>query len=258
MKTETPPPSLNRRLRVSFDLELRLLSIPPNLLEQTPNLVQFQQVLQRSPELLDRLAVLQALDCLYDHMARIYESDEGPGWLPYSPLDVLQAVVKQMVLDDAMPFLFNALFQMSESTCAEPLFPFRLAYLTSTLPVVTDLDSGETLSYQERPTSAILYKDPQNRCLVVEIAGERILALNLIPFEYAQETLDHLDAIAADLSSLGLVIQRVQAIVLADVQDLSPEEKDDISVRCAEVFSGLPVNVYVLRGQGSGEPSCAA
>ena len=258
MKTETPTPAITRRLRVSFDVELRLLSIHPDLLEMAPNLVRFQKALDRSPELRDRLTVLQALDCLSDQMAWINEGYKSTGWLPSSPFDVIQPVVKQMTLAEVTPFLVNALLQMSESPYAKPLFPFSLTSVGATWPVVTDLESGQALDYKERLAPAILYNDPKNRCLVVEIADGCILALNLISFEDAQDTLDHLEAIAADVSDLGLTIQSVQAIVLADDPGLSPEELDDISVRCAEAFPGLPVNVYVFPGQGSGDASCAS
>lgn len=259
MKTKTSTiPILTRRLRVSFDLELNLLPVSPELLEQTPSLATFQQALQRSPELLDRLLALQALDSLYDYSGGARKSKEGFGQLPYSPFDVIQAALNQVTLSEALPFLFFVLTDMAGSIYGESLFLLRRTALASSLPVITDLDSSKILSYQECPASPILYQDPHDRYLVIEIAGERILVLNMIYFEDAQEELYHLDAIAADLSNLGLTILRVQVIVLAEGRDLSSKEKDDISVVCAETFPNLPVNVYVLHGQGNGDNSCAA
>ena len=244
MQTDLSTPV--RRLRISFDMEVRTNHLSDVDMGRTPETAPFLPALLNDPALSDRLAALQAIHCVLKHMDKMTSDREEPGWLPYAYYDVMRPAVGSLTIDQALPLLAFEMLAAGDPLFIRPLTRLHRAELTHSLPLITDLDSGEPLDWQAEPPTPILFKSQNDEYWLVKIQGENVLVLNLLHFPSTWEVVLELDATAAELQQAGLEVQRILALVGNNEVHLIPEASDAIQVCCAESFPGLPVEIKII------------
>lgn len=256
------PSKTTRRLRVSFDVLVDLQPLSETAFQFTPELALFQKALLEDPALCERMLALQALDKIYRHLGEMYpgemhSQDNRTGWLPYLFFDLVTAAMGRLSLRQAQSFLVDEMLGCSDLYYTLPLLQVCQARLPDEppfgkLPMITDLDSGEALDWQTPPPPALLHETDHSAYLVVEIQGQKILALNLIGYAGLEEISKNLDLAAQELADLDMEVQRLLVFITGKQPDLPAEVQDALQVCCQETFPGLPPSVHILLEPGDG------
>jgi len=246
MQTDPVIPILTRRLRIAFDVEVKIPPFPDKMLEVTPELALFHQALLNDPDLLGRVITRKALHHLHEHLAGMYDGDDGTGWLPHKFFNITASVVRQMTVDQAFYFLADELLDNSDVFQYWALLVLLESHQSNPLPVITDLDSGKPINWQESPSASILYRSSHAEYMLVKIGEENVLAVNLVYFPSTWEVIENLATAAGELEQLGLSAQRLLIVVGGDEPELSPEVQDAIQTSCYEAFPGLPVEIKTI------------
>lgn len=255
MQTDPITPILTRRLRVAFDVEVSIPPFPDENLEVAPDMVFFHQALLNNPDLLDRMITRKALHHLYEHMAGMYVGDDGTGWFPKKFFNITASAVRQMTVDQALYFLEDELLNNSDTFQYWALWVLLETNQTNCLPLVTDLDTGKSLSWEAVPPVSLLHRSIDNKYLLVQIRDENVLVLNLMDYPSTWEIIENLAITAGELDGLGLEVQRLLIIFGRNKLELSLNVHDAILAHCDEAFPGLPVEMPIKIKGGEDEGS---
>lgn len=253
MQTKTSAPKFTRRLRVAFDVEVNIQPLPAEVIQHAPDLAPFQQALLGDPVLSDRMLALEVIHHLQEHMGNLYQSKENSGWLPYPYIRLIRSAVRQMTLEQAAPFLADDLLDESDQTYILPLVELFQSHQVSSLPVITDLDSGQPLDWQASPLSSFLIRATYDEYALVKIGEENVLVLNLLQFPATWDIVENLTLAGSELERQNLDVQRVLVLIGAGKPELLPEVCDAIQVYCAEAFPGRQVTISQIPSEVSEE-----
>lgn len=251
----TTPSALpvTRRVRIAFDVEVNIQPLPEKVIQDAPGLVPFQQALLNDPVLCDRMVALEVIHHLQEHMENLYQSKEDSGWLPYPYIRVIRSAVRQMTIAQAAPFLADDLLDESDQSYIVPLVELFQSHQVSSLPVITDLDSGQPLNWQISPISSFLFRATYDEYALVKIGDENVLVLNLLQFPATWDIVENLTLAGSELERQNLDVQRVLVLIGAGKPELLPEVCDAIQVYCAEAFPGRPVTISQIPAEVSRE-----
>lgn len=252
MKNRISIPTNTRRLRIAFDVDVKVQPLPDDVIEAEPGLAPFLEVILDDPDLRDRMLAFKAFHCLFENTDD-FDTEDSQGRLSYSYLEVLLSAARKVSVDQATLFIIDELFAPNHLAYVTPLVELFQACPVNDLPQVIDLDSGETISWQEAPPTSVLYQSTDSDYLLIETRDGNILVLNLLFFPSTCEVLFDLDLIANNLGQLGLGVHRVLVILGGGEPDLIPDGKEAIQMRCDAVFPGLPVDIKVFTIGESGE-----
>ena len=228
----TSQPLVTRRLRICFDVEVQVLPLPEDVLADSPESPVLQQALIECPELLNKTLAYYAFDGLFDHLT---EMQGVQSWLPVSPDGDLLDAARSVDVKFLHRLLFENLVYKATLEYVSPIVFDNFATRLVSQAEITDLESGEHLSWNTPSTSLVRHVDDRRRFLLAEVQGEQVLCLNLVSFDPD----DIIDAAAYELEA---GFQRI-LVFLSDA-DFSPEEQDDLVVRLAETFGEMPVEIY--------------
>jgi hypothetical protein len=253
MQTTPSTPTVTRRVRIAFDVDVNIQPLPEKVIRDAPGLAPFQQALLNDPVLYDRMIALEVIHHLQEHMENLYQSKEGAGWLPYPYIRVIRSAVRQMTLEQATPFLADDLLDESDQTYILPLVELFQSHQVSSLPVITDLDSGQPLDWQTSPLCSFLFCATYDEYALVRIGEENVLVLNLLQFPATWDIVENLTLAGSELERQNLDVQRVLVLIGAGKPELLPEACDAIQVYCAEAFPGRQVTISQIPSEVSEE-----
>lgn len=249
MQTTASIPTVTRRVRIAFDVDVNIQPLPEKVILDAPGLAPFQQALLNDPVLCDRMVALKVIYHLLEHMGYLYPSKETLRWLPYKFIRVLKSAMRQMTVDQAAPLITAEMLRTSDLAFTAPLIDLFQVRQSNPLPTITDLDSGKPIKWQESPPASILYESTYDEYLLVKIGEENVLAVNLVNIPSIWEVIDNLLAAASELKRLGLSAHRLLVIADGDEPELPSEAQDCIQVNCSKAFPGLPVEIKTIRTQ---------
>ena len=227
-----PKPILSRKLRVCFDVEVKLLPLSARRLAEAPELAALQQALVENPVLRARMLAYWALDAVNETLQGMYNAD---GWLNADPYDLLLDAVRQVPLSNLRRFLYEGLLHKASYDFVSDIFLEATQSQRLSQAHVTDLESSQELDWTVTAHSIFSQRDQQGRFLLAEVQGETVLCLNL----------SHAGGVEAVLESAASEVQTPIGSVLGFVEgSVSAGQHDDLLVRLAEAFPGLPVEIY--------------
>ena len=228
-----PKTILSRKLRVCFDVDVKLLPLSAERLAEAPELAALQQALVENPALCNRTLVYTAVDELIEYIEELADRN---GWMhgdPYADcLDAWRAVPLQRL----RRFLFEDLLHQTGFEYVGQIFddPYMQGRRRSKA-IVIDRETGQELDWSTVPTPLFRQTDTERRFLLVESQGEMVLCLNL----------SHASGVEAVLEYAAGEVRLPVGSLLGCVEgELSPERHDELLVRLAEAFPGLPVEIF--------------
>ena len=252
MQTNSHTPTIHR-LRIAFDVDVHIQPLPDEVLQSAPDLASFQQALLNDPALSECMLALEVIHQLQEHLDDLYPGAECPGWLPYPHIRVIRSAVRQMTLAQATPFLAEDLLDDSDLSYTLPLVELFQSRQVSSLPMITDLDSGQPLDWQASPPSLFLFRATYDEYALVKIGEENVLVLNLLQFPATWDIVENLVLVSSELERQNLDVQRVLVLIGAGKPELLPDVCDAIQVYCAEAFPGRQVTISQIPSEVSEE-----